>query len=114
MLAEGQRPRSTSTSEEGASPEGCMTFTAMPGRALTDSTRCTDAVKPLGVPTSLVSPRGFTVSGQRVESVSARPGIAVKLIQPSGDAPSSLEEVDLGRWPSASIALRFADGSGTI
>jgi hypothetical protein len=71
-------------------------------------------VQARGLTLEVGSPSGFTVSGQRVTSVTARPGIAAKVMQPSEAIAASVVEVDLGPFPSASIALRFADGSGTI
>jgi hypothetical protein len=65
---------------------------------------------------SLLSARtGFTVFGQRVESVTVRSGITTE-ITPStaGKRPSALIAVDLRKRPAASVVLRFADGSGTV
>jgi hypothetical protein len=63
----------------------------------------------------LPSRSGFTVSGQTIKSVTTRPGIETRIKHSTAAAsPSSLVEIDLGSVPSASVALRFADDTGTI
>ena len=88
-------------------------------RALRDSSGFGAArdviVEARGLLTELPSRSGFTVSGQLVKSVTTRPGIETRIKHSTAaGSPSSLVEIDLGSVPSASVALRFADDTGTV
>lgn len=95
--------------------------TAQPGnpavRALASEsgydTASNTIVRARGLPAQLPARTGFVVSGQNVRSVTAKPPIRTKFGNSSGD-PTAMVEVDLGNVPAASVALRFADGSGTV
>jgi hypothetical protein len=68
-----------------------------------------------GLPAGLEVRTGFVISGQRLESVMASPGIRVKLSNSAGAArPGALVEVDAADAHAASVALRFVDGTGTV
>ena len=66
-----------------------------------------------GLSNKLAARSGFVVSGVRLASVTARPGIKTDFTNSSESSrPSALVEVDTPH--AASVALRFADGSGTV
>ena len=68
-----------------------------------------------GLPSQLSARTGFAISGQRVESVVAKPGIKTDFVNsPAQGRPSALVEVDVQGIRAASVALRFVDGSGTV
>jgi hypothetical protein len=68
-----------------------------------------------GLPAQLSARAGFVISGQQVKLVTARPGIKTGFQNlPSGDRPLALVDVDVQSVRAASVALRFADESGTI
>ena len=72
-------------------------------------------VEARGLPSQLSARSGFAISGQRVESVVAKPGIKTDFVNsPAQNRPSALVEVDVGAIRAASVALRFVDGSGTV
>ena len=68
-------------------------------------------VQSRGVPPEFAVRCGFAVSGQRLEGVTAGRGAVVRF---ANDGESALVEVDLQNMQAASVALRFADGSGTV
>ena len=67
-----------------------------------------------GLPAQLGARAGFVISGQNVKSVTAKPGIGKGVSNSTGGPPSALVEVDVSNARAASVALRFADGSGTV
>ena len=72
-------------------------------------------VEARGLSTELPSSSGFTVSGLTVKSVTTRPGIRTTIKHSTtARSPSSLVEIDLSSVSSASVALRFADDTGTV
>ncbi len=68
-------------------------------------------VQARGVPSEFVVNCGFSVSGQRLVDVTASKGALVKFVN---DRDSALVEVILKNMHAASVALRFANGSGTV
>ena len=69
-----------------------------------------------GLPAKVSARSGFAVSGQRVVAVTAKPEVKIEFVSSSDAvAPSALVEItDLKGMRAASVALRFADGSGTV
>ncbi len=66
-----------------------------------------------GLPAQLSARAGFVIFGQQVKSVTAKPGIKTGFQNvSSGGRPSALVDVDVQSVRAASVALRFADGSG--
>jgi outer membrane protein OmpA-like peptidoglycan-associated protein len=57
---------------------------------------------------------GFSISGARVTRVAATSGIRAEILNPSdGDRPTHVQ-IKLGNRRAGSVALQFADGSGTV
>jgi hypothetical protein len=72
-------------------------------------------VQARGLPAQLAARAGFVVSGQQVRSVTVRPNIRTSFQNASSAGrPSALVDVDVRGVRAASVALRFADGSGTV
>lgn len=64
-----------------------------------------------GLPGQFNTRAGFVVSGQEVAAAAARPGIKVDFGNVAGSARI---EVDVREVRGASVAIRFADGTGTV
>jgi hypothetical protein len=79
-----------------------------------DSARSSLVVEARGLSGQLAARTGFFISGQRVESVTTRPGIRSVISNSSGGHPASKVEVDVEGPRAASVALRFTDGTGTV
>lgn len=73
-------------------------------------------VRTRGLAAELPGRSGFTIAGTPVAEATARSGVAVKVGNSAGGSSgaTALVVVDLGQYPSASIAIRFEDGSGTV
>lgn len=68
-----------------------------------------------GLSNELSARSGFVISGARLVSVTARPGIKTGFVNsPAASSPSALVEVDVRAAHATSVALRFDDGSGTV
>lgn len=68
-------------------------------------------VQARGLPNESVARCGFSVSGIPLASVTASPGVAVKL---KNVLDTAVVEVDLHDMPACSVALRFVNGTGTV
>ena len=67
-----------------------------------------------GLPAQLASPCGFAITGQRLEAVVGGPRIRAEFANGAGAVPSALVQIDLQNNRAGSVALRFADGTGTV
>jgi hypothetical protein len=98
----------------GGTPQHADTVTELATRSGFAVARDT-IVQARGLPAKLSARSGFAVSGQRVVAVTAKPEIKAEFVSsPDTAAPSALVELDLKGMRAASVALRFADGSGTV
>lgn len=58
---------------------------------------------------------GFAVTGARVDLAASNPGMRTQVVaQGEGQGQAALVKVDMGNLRAGSVALRFADGSGTV
>jgi hypothetical protein len=68
-----------------------------------------------GLPNQLAARTGFVVSGNRLASVTVSKRFKADFVNADAARPASaMVEVDLRNAPAASVALRFADGTGTV